>query len=251
MKIERRNSNTWNKRWRRGFTLVELMVVIVIIIVLAALAFVGYGRVKLAGHKAASINNIRNLSTAALAVASDNHGRFVDIHANRGYPYLISRKFRDDYGISKGNAYSAANDCWKPDGLDHCQDRDMWDWQDHVSVFGYTCLINDRSENNANYSWINGSFEEPDNWDRIEKRVTYQVGNKTAVRWVPERLGQEAAYPVLFADLCRILNGKVVGNFIRDNQPLGVHVGYIDGHVEWVDGKSVKQRYNGPAKVFW
>jgi len=235
----------------RGFTMVELMVAIVIVVVLAAIAMIGYGRIRLSGNKAASINNIRNLSAAALAVAADHNGRFVDIHSNQAVPYRFSRTFRDDYNISRDNAYSNANDCWKTDGYDHCQDRDLWDFSGGDTVFGYACMINDQVGANTS-GWATGDFEEPDNWERIKDKVSFKEGRTTKVRWVPRRLGVEVAYPLLFMDLCRIYNGQIVGNFMKnDEEPLGVHVGYLDGHIEWVDGDKMKVRYRGGADVLW
>ena len=126
-----------------GFTLVELMVTIVIIVVLASLAFLGFGRLKLAANKAVSINNIRQLSIVTMASTGDNNGRFIGIHSHANLPYRFTRSFRDEYGISKENAYSDSNNCWKPDGWDHCQDRDLWDFNAGDTVFGYACMVDD------------------------------------------------------------------------------------------------------------
>jgi prepilin-type N-terminal cleavage/methylation domain-containing protein/prepilin-type processing-associated H-X9-DG protein len=61
----------------KGFTLVELMVVIVIVAVLASLAFMGLTRVKAAGYRVTSMNNLRQLQTANQSYASENNGTFV------------------------------------------------------------------------------------------------------------------------------------------------------------------------------
>lgn len=57
----------------QGFTLVELMVSIVIVVVLAAIVFVVANRVKNSSKTAASVNNLRQIGTAAQMVASEFH----------------------------------------------------------------------------------------------------------------------------------------------------------------------------------
>ena len=59
----------------RGFTLIELMVVITIIVVLASLAFVVFGRVARAGSAATMTNNFKQIGTAIALYAGDNNGR--------------------------------------------------------------------------------------------------------------------------------------------------------------------------------
>ncbi|MFC7339019.1 prepilin-type N-terminal cleavage/methylation domain-containing protein [Haloferula chungangensis] len=60
---------------RRGFTLVELLVVIVIILVLASLTFVVATRMKKSAAEATNMSNMRNLGMSVLARVSDE-GRF-------------------------------------------------------------------------------------------------------------------------------------------------------------------------------
>jgi prepilin-type N-terminal cleavage/methylation domain-containing protein/prepilin-type processing-associated H-X9-DG protein len=60
-----------------GFTLTELLVVIVIVAVLATLVFLGYRRLRAAGDKAMTINNLKQLQTANMLYAEDHNGRYV------------------------------------------------------------------------------------------------------------------------------------------------------------------------------
>jgi prepilin-type N-terminal cleavage/methylation domain-containing protein len=235
-----------------GFTLVELLVTIVIIVVLAALALLGLGHFRLSANKAVSVNNIRSLSAVTMVSAADNNGRFLGIHSSANLPYRFTRSFRDQYGISKQNAYSNANNCWKADGWDHCQNRDLWDFNAGDTVFGYACMVDDSPTLGAS-GWATGKFEYPDNWDRIKDRVSSPNGQEgTTIRWVAKRTTDEAAYPILWMDLCRVFQGQIVGNFMgSDNKPLGVHVGYMDGRVEWKPGKYMKVRYRGSANLLW
>lgn len=57
---------------RRGFTLVELMVVIVIVAVLSSLAFMMANRAKQAAKNAATLNNLREIGTGVAAWMSEN-----------------------------------------------------------------------------------------------------------------------------------------------------------------------------------
>ena len=58
-------------RKRRGFTLVELLVVITIVIVLASLAFVGSQRVLRGAKSASSISNLREINTAIINASNE------------------------------------------------------------------------------------------------------------------------------------------------------------------------------------
>jgi prepilin-type N-terminal cleavage/methylation domain-containing protein/prepilin-type processing-associated H-X9-DG protein len=237
--------NPNRKPHHHAFTLVEMLVTITIIVVLAVLGFSGARQMKLSAQKAESVNNLRSLSAATLTNAADNNGRFKDIHpANNNAPYWFSRKFRDDYQFTRSGCYSSANPWWKPTGKDIQLNRELWDWPDGVSsVWGYSCFVNDNG-------WPNKvSFVQPDNWNRIKDQVT--VGNQ--IRWVPDGTGAEAAYPYLWMDIMRKYNGQMVGNFMKDGKlPLGVHIAYVDGHVEWVAGEKIKLRCNvNSSPLYW
>ncbi|MEX1115373.1 MAG: type II secretion system protein [Akkermansiaceae bacterium] len=59
----------------RGFTLVELLVVIAILAVLAALGVAGISKAISRGHQAKCASNLRQLGVATQSYAADNHGR--------------------------------------------------------------------------------------------------------------------------------------------------------------------------------
>jgi prepilin-type N-terminal cleavage/methylation domain-containing protein len=66
---------------RRGFTLIELMVVILIIIVIAALSLTGMRRMRDDADKVNSIKNLSQLQLANASYAADHNGRYVSLFA--------------------------------------------------------------------------------------------------------------------------------------------------------------------------
>ena len=65
----------------RGFTLVELLVVILIIATLGALAFLGLSRMRAAGDRAATVAIMRQLQVANHSYAVDHGGQFVPLQS--------------------------------------------------------------------------------------------------------------------------------------------------------------------------
>lgn len=60
---------------RRGFTIVEILVVITIVVVLAALTFNLSSRAMNSAHKSVCVTNMRGISNAMQIFASENNGR--------------------------------------------------------------------------------------------------------------------------------------------------------------------------------
>ena len=61
---------------REGFTLTELIVVVAIIAVLVDLAFPVLGRIQSRANETQCLNNVKSITTAYLAYAADNEGRY-------------------------------------------------------------------------------------------------------------------------------------------------------------------------------
>jgi prepilin-type N-terminal cleavage/methylation domain-containing protein len=72
-----------NNSGRKGFTLVEILVVIVIVVVLAALTIVFIQRARKSADLAVVVSNMRNVGVAALTFAAEK-GRFPDRNGARG-----------------------------------------------------------------------------------------------------------------------------------------------------------------------
>ena len=78
------NSNFPTLRHSKGFTLMEILVVIAIILVLAAIAFPVFATVQSRANKAVALNNMRQLGSASGAYTSQNDGQLPYLEAADG-----------------------------------------------------------------------------------------------------------------------------------------------------------------------
>ena len=102
----------------RGFTLVELLVVITIIIALAALSFMGVTRAREAAQRSASAANLRQLGLAMTAFTVDNNGFLPASRKSGGtfWPELIWANLESPGAFLRPGAANRPMDATKNDG---------------------------------------------------------------------------------------------------------------------------------------
>jgi prepilin-type N-terminal cleavage/methylation domain-containing protein/prepilin-type processing-associated H-X9-DG protein len=87
-----------NRRYKRGFTLIEILIVLCVIAILAGLLFPVFARVREGARRTTCLNNLKQIGMYMQMYAADNNGYLPEINppgveitcawADRMYPYV-------------------------------------------------------------------------------------------------------------------------------------------------------------------
>ena len=186
----------------RGFTLVEVLVVIAIIAVLAAMAIPAFSSVRESADKAKCIGNLKQLATITLNMASDNNGRMPNWTENSGGPWHWDemRKFMGTPTDSplKGSMFQCPATCRNHD---LCQELDI----------------------------VTGEFP--------IGRGHYRFNNFYAA---DKRVRYKASEAVLFWDFTYTYTPESMWSHYRGSSNPVINLAYADGHVGTAAAKDLR-----------
>ena len=245
------------RRDGHGFTLVELLVTIAIIALLVSILLPSLNQAKILAREAVCAVNVRNLCLAATQYAAENNQWFPEVAHDLESGYSLPRLcvcywmvghyrdvLRDDYGVCRRGLYSPSNPGWNRD-----------------TFYVYPDGSNDRCV--MGYFFFGGYDEMNEPWFRNRMTAPPDVSDNTPL--FARRLGDRSHYDFLWADLNRqypisgedtwVKSSGVYGanhlNGSKRNWPRGSHMGYLDGHVEWIDGEGVILQALSDAELYW
>jgi prepilin-type N-terminal cleavage/methylation domain-containing protein len=236
---------------RKGFTLVELLVVMAILIVLAALVFVVFRNVRTTGDMATSMNRIRAYGLANSSYASDQNGR-----------YVSNAKWDDE------SRFQGSWDKY-PDFLSYIVGNAAYQDGDPATGEIADSLPEDLLDPVAYRSKKN-------RWDKVAASYGYVIEGVDPSGWAKKGMDKHRTvfsvqFPARSAAFmtCKDWNAKYTGRFLwKDNPTEGklptgdiayryndkCLVVFFDGHTETMtmaDMERIDEELGGRDSVFW
>lgn len=231
----------------RGYTLVELLIVVSMIVILALLTLFMFPRFRESADRAKSVRNISQLQLANATYATDHNGEFLKVFAfdEEGSSYVAWCNNSDFLSVLKGSGAflpdGSLDKSIPPDALDPKAYRTKLKWHDtFTNSYGY---------NGEGTSGSNG-------WGSPSgSRGGFRMSQLTA----PERTAAFLTATDWYA--------KYSGRFHWDNKPVEGYqngkiayrynnkalVAYYDGHVGEVSMADMKKidTQGGSKNIFW
>lgn len=223
---------------RRGFTLVELLVVIGIIALLISILMPALTKVKDAANKVACASNLRQMTLATRMYLNDNNGRFYIGQSGtgtiRGVEYHIFYKEGDTHLKQQGF------DVWYSQYLGGSTATDIESIRQDIrtnTAKAFQCPSNPRLLITDNYSFAMLAYSAVDQpmtenlFLRIMRRYPESFGGYPPAIWADTVILREGAALVTRRDTNHWDSKK--------NTAAGANVAHLDGSVVWYD-------YGGP-----
>jgi prepilin-type N-terminal cleavage/methylation domain-containing protein/prepilin-type processing-associated H-X9-DG protein len=234
----------------RGFTLVELLVVILIIITVSALTLIGINKMRQSANKAVAVRNISQLHVANAGYASEHNGKYMPVYAfdkdsKIATMWFCSPMFLDYLGGSGSSLKSMNNENTVPinmmDPAVVLAKKSKYDSYD--ASFGY------------NHEGIDGSYWGDPNAERsfrVQQIVSpgRSAAFLTATDWIAKYSGR-FAWKGAGAVEGKTEDGKIA--FRHGGKALVV---YYDGHVGEITMADLKRIDSGSdpkgdKNLFW
>jgi len=215
-------------RGQRGYTLIEILIVVAIIGVLAAMAFPALKRARASANAAKALSHLQQLATAQNLYANDNDGKFTPIWnvdqivwQAKLLPYLFDRlPTNEELGkIKKAK---------------------------RITVFDVPEFNGTGSSIAMNWS-INGKGSSGQGWEYSRMAVP----RKSSIILLGEMIERNSDTMVPHDDASSSgMNAPATPGFRRDNGKRAL-MAFVDGHVEALDAEALKFKGKTTANNLW